>query len=155
MAAKVTMRPAIEADAHLIMERGLRPADLLECSRMSPRPVLDALHFSLVASTHSYVVERNGEIMALAGCYPTKILQGWGSPWLVTTEDAPQYWRPFLRFSRKILDQFKTSYRVLTNVVDVENTASQRWLTWLGFEVLDTPVFVRGYPFYRFGMEVD
>lgn len=151
---KVIFRHATEADVGRIIDLGLREADLIECRRMTGRPIHEALHHSWAVSLHRYAVVLNDDPVAFAGCYPLNLFEGVGSPWLITTNEAPRHWWRFLKFSRLILEIFKQDYNKLTNVVDAENKTSIKWLKWLGFNVSEEITVVRGFPFHRFEMEV-
>ena len=69
----------------------------------------------------------------------------------ILPDRLPEVAREFLPESRKWVEKINQDYLVLTNYVDVRNTAAKRWLRWLGFR------FVRivedfGYekrPFYE------
>lgn len=82
------------------------------------------------------------------------ILAGVGAPWLLGTNELEANARDFLRMSRDFKDQLLRRYSILRNFVDVRNTASIRWLEWLGFSLLD-PVEMRGYQFRLFELRAE
>jgi len=155
--ARLILREATEADVGHILRAGLREADKIEAFRMTGRDPYEALHASWALSSHRYIVELDGQPKAFAGCAPLGLLGSVGVPWLITTEDAPQHWRRFLRMSCVIMRRFVASYDRLQNRVDVDNTASIRWLKWLGFTVHENnpvPFGPGQFPFYPFELEV-
>lgn len=52
--------------------------------------------------------------------------------WCVGTDRLQDYWFPFLRQSRHILQVWANEYGTLFNAVAEFNTQHLRWLSWLG-----------------------
>jgi len=85
------------------------------------------------------------------GVIPTSLLTGGGVIWLLGTDDVKRNARGFLEVSPGCLAQIMTRYHHLHNYVDQRNTASIRWLKWMGFEFQPAQPFgPYGLPFHRF-----
>ncbi len=67
------------------------------------------------------------------------VLTRTGAPWLLGTDAVTTHYVAFLRRSVDWREQLLQRYRVLMNAVDDRNTASKRWLKWLGF-TLSEPI---------------
>ncbi len=97
----------------------------------------------------------DGVPVCVFGVGPASILSGIGSPWLLGTDDVDRHAVAFLRGSRVWLDQMLERYSRLANWVDCRNEVSIRWLSWLGFHMLEPEPFGPfALPFRRFTMEV-
>ena len=54
-------------------------------------------------------------------------------PWLLTTPAIKKVWLPFLRGSRKWVEEANQKYPLLTNAVDADYTVAINWLRFVGF----------------------
>ena len=72
-------------------------------------------------------------------------------PWLLGTDQLTSTSMALLRYSRRYVDEAKERYQQLYNYVDVDNTASVKWLGWLGFDIyVAEPVGPFGALFHYF-----
>lgn len=54
-------------------------------------------------------------------------------PWLLTSPAIESIWLPFLRGSRKWVEEMNDKYPLLTNACDAEYTKAINWLRFVGF----------------------
>jgi len=152
-AAKIEIVPARAWHVRGVARR-MREADRIEVSIGSGMSPAGALIFSLRKSDVAYTVLINGRPEIMFGAGDVNILGGVGAPWLLGTDAVERHFRQFLRRSIYWRGQLLARYPVLRNAVHDENTASVRWLRWLGF-TLSEPVDFRGHPFRLFELRAD
>ena len=72
---------------------------------------------------------------------------------MLGTIDLNFHSRKFLRESRRVVSLLAEEFPVMENYVDARNTASIRWLQWVGFSVYYPKPYGRdNLPFHRFDM---
>lgn len=91
--------------------------------------------------------------VALAGVLPRSLLGGVGAVWLLTAPEAFTNVRAFWLASKAVIAHLSHDYHRLEGHVDVEFTASHRWLKRLGFRVLDARVPFAGRLWFPFEKE--
>lgn len=129
----------------------VRQMDINELWAASLATPEQALRLGLAVSTSAYTAFVNGEIVCMFGVAPQSLISGIGVPWLIGTPLIEKYARFFARESRKHLSEMLFLYPLLSNYVDVRNTAAIRWLKWLGFSMDEpAPHGALGYSFIRF-----
>lgn len=129
----------------------MRQADRDEVWASSAKTPFEALEFSMARSDQSWTVLFDDVPAGIFGVGNLSILTGKAAPWFLATDAVDANRVAFLRASVNWRDQLLQRYEVLTNLVDDRNTASKRWLRWLGF-TLSEPVAVghAGLPFRIF-----
>jgi hypothetical protein len=127
----------------------MRQADRDEVFAASKKTPREALEYSLAKSTEAWTVLIDGRPEIMFGVGDINILAGVGAPWLLGTDAVEEHAKVFLRGSITWRNQLLSRYSTLRNFVDARNTASLRWLKWLGFRVLD-PVEMGGNQFHLF-----
>ena len=55
------------------------------------------------------------------------------APWLLTTPAIQKVWIPFLRGSRKWVEETNNKYPLLFNAVDADYKVAIKWLRFVGF----------------------
>ena len=120
--------------------------EVFAASRKTPG---QALAYSLRKSSHAWTAIVDGRPEAMFGIGDLNILAGVVAPWLLGTDAVEDNVRAFLRMSRDFKSQLLARYPVMRNFVDDRNTASIRWLRWLGATMTD-PVDIRGHQFRLF-----
>ena len=145
---KYTIAPATEGDAYIVAKY-MRDEDAAEVIAEGWSPI-DALLQSMAASREPMAWRADGEPLCLFGIAAPTILSTVGVPWILTTRNLPQHWRPFLRGSRKWIEQVRQEYALLVNCVDARYRLALDWLEWLGFEIGEPEPFGPfGLPFCR------
>ncbi|BCS53306.1 hypothetical protein GSbR_21680 [Geobacter sp. SVR] len=61
-------------------------------------------------------------------------------PWFLSTGEVSAFSKTFLKGSREVILRFHEKYDVLSNTVDSRHEVAIRWLKWLGFTILPTPL---------------
>lgn len=93
--------------------------------------------------------------VCMFGVTPYSILLGQGVPWMVGANGLRSWpaQRALLEMARPVVEAMHGTYPVLANAVHAENVSAMRWLSWLGFTLLEAvPVGVGGAlfrPFYK------
>lgn len=129
----------------------MRQADRDEIAASSGRSPLSALSYSLRNSSEAWTVLIDGRPEMMFGVGDLNILAGVGSPWLLGSDAVWRHRREFVRRSRWWIDHMLERYGVLRNAVDCRNTASIRWLKWMGCD-FSRPILLRGHEFVIFEM---
>lgn len=115
----------------------MREADALECRALGLSP-LEAVSSSVIASTDSVALVREGEVLAIAGLLLETRLLGprVAQAWVLTSRLVDTYPMSFHRAARAFLRAAALQADVLYNRVDARYVRSVRWLEQLGFVVL-------------------
>ena len=148
---KVTIIPT-EYDHLLPVAKDMREADVLEVSATGNLPY-ESLTEGFNLSSRCWTGLVDNRPAAIFGVAPMSVLGGVGSPWLLGTDTCMKVKREFLTGSKPYVEQMLGLYPRLVNYVDVRNTASIRWLKWLGFEIHEPiPFGLSGELFHPFEM---
>jgi hypothetical protein len=129
--------------------RNVRQADIDEVWSAGAITITDGLKLSLenAAVARTWLID--GVPAALGGI--TKISDGYGIIWLITTDLVERHQRRFLVEARHELARVKDYYRVLFNWVDVRNARAIKWLQRMGFSMSEPrPHGVFRKPFHYF-----
>ncbi len=144
------IEPTMPEDIADVASR-MRQADIDEVEASHGTTPLWALNMSVHHSEEPWTIWAGGERVALFGVVPTSLVMGVGLVWLLGTDAIAELYRPFLRFSRPVIEELSRGYRMIYNDVDNRNLVSARWLKWCGFKA--TKLVHRGpdrLPFTRF-----
>lgn len=126
--------------------------------RQQDRDEIEAMHGgtpelvlpqSLLLSSHAWIVEFQGEAIAVFGAAPSP-LPGVGIVWLLGTDKIAAAGRSFARKTPHYVELMQQAYPVLWNYIDTRNTVSMRWLRWGGFELKDDHLSSSGHLFHIF-----
>jgi len=129
-------------DAEILAPK-LRKQDREEVWASHGLTPMAALVTSQTNSSESHtIIAHDGEVIGMFGVVDEGAV---GIPWLLASDRLPEVAREFLPESLKWVERINQDYLVLTNYVDVRNTAARRWLKWLGFK------FVRIVEEYGYG----
>ena len=128
---KVHVRQSIQDDVDYLCDN-LRPEDRQEvlASHGSTREALQ-VGFDESEECWTIIVKDTGEIAGMYGLaqYDDTL----GVPWLLTSPAIKKVWLPFLRGSRKWVEEANNKYPLLTNAVDADYTVAINWLRFVGF----------------------
>lgn len=147
-------RPATVADAVAIVPH-LRQADIDECDALvGEGQVLEMATATVASSIIAYAWEHDGRLIGLFGC-AGNLLDDAGTPWMIGTDAIEKQGRALIRIAPRYIQQMKSLFPQLANVVDVRNRRSINWLKRMGFRFHPaTPLGPQGLPFYPFTMGV-
>lgn len=129
--------------------RRMRKADREEVFASSGKLPVEALYFSTGKSSGCWTVMFDGQPEIIFGVGSINVLGQTGAPWALGTDEVRKNYVNFLKASVDFRDQLLARYPTLRNIVDVRNTSSIRWLTWLGF-TFSQPFDLNGYKFRMF-----
>lgn len=134
----------------------LRAADAAEVFASHGLDAQSACRLSVVQSVEAWAGLADGEPVCLFGVAPVSMVGGEFSPWMLGTFSLDRHAGAFLRRNRAMVQQWRQRYPVMSNQVDARNTASIRWLRWLGFSVgPEHPAGILGLPFHPFTLRED
>jgi len=128
---KVHVRQSTQDDVEYLCDN-LRPEDREEvlASHGSTREALQ-VGFDESEECWTITVKDTGEIAGIYGL--AKYDDDVAVPWLLTTPAIKKVWLPFLRGSRKWVEEANQKYPLLTNAVDADYTVAINWLRFVGF----------------------
>lgn len=131
-----------------------RPADVAELWASSRSNPLDAMMRGMDRTVEPFVAIHDGVPVCMFGACGFSILGGMGAAWMIGSAymDKKSVQKDLLRLSIPVVEHLQDEFpNLLYNFVDARNTASIRWLRWLGFQFNDPiPYGVDGLPFLPF-----
>jgi hypothetical protein len=87
--------------------------------------------------------------MAIFGTVP--IQEGFGSIWMLGTDDIMKHPMKVLRLSKEVLRGLMEPYEMVGNMVFSENEVHVKWIKWLGFTFIRETIYgPDGNLFYEF-----
>ena len=128
---KVHVRASTQADIDYL-EHNLRDEDAEEVLA-SHGDIREALQIGFDESDEcwTFTVADTGEIAGMYGVAPWDDVSA--TPWLLTTPTIRKVWLPFLRDSRKWVEETNNKYPLLFNAVDADYKVAIKWLRFVGF----------------------
>ena len=133
----------------------MRADDVREiwCSSKS-RPLM-ALKSSFFLCPNAKTIMVDDKPAAIFGINRLSVLNDTGIPWLLGTPKLEGISYKFVKYSRIYLQKMSKDFARLENHVDARNTASIKWLRWLGFDIMEAkPYGPFEVLFHKFSMEV-
>jgi hypothetical protein len=132
----------------------LRKHDFEECSiLLDTTDSKEILKKSLESSAHTWVGVHKGNIECVFGL--GELSKSIGVPWFLSSDKFDEFKMSFGKQSKRFVKTMLTLYPTLINIIDARNTDSIHWLEWLGFYIdYHHPVYLKGYPFYQFNMNI-
>lgn len=142
---------AIPGHCETIAER-MRECDKDEVWAASHQDPHTALIEALKISTYSQTAMLDGVPCAMYGVGARNVLDDWGAPWMLATDDLQLWGLWFLKRSIRVIREMLEFHPFLFNYIDARNTTSIQWLKWLGFEISPQPEpwGMDGLPFHTF-----
>ncbi len=138
----MTYRIVPTTEDHMIeLSHTMRSADVRECWAANHYAPLDALKHSLYRTATPWTGMCSNNVMCIWGVGKVSYLSVEGIPWMLTSNLVNKHYREFLRRSPGLLKNMQKEVVVLTNMVDVRNIISIKWLKWLGFIIHDPVPF--------------
>ena len=131
------------------LAKTMREADCTEVMASHGHTPYQALINSYSVSDVCYSMIYKDEVVGMFGI--TKLDNLVGSPWLLGSNlmTHPAIVVPFLRQSKEWIARKQSKYPMLVNYVHANNTASLKWLKYLGFTFI-REVEMSDQPFYEF-----
>ena len=109
----------------------------------------------VVASVHNsekdccFAVVADGVLVCIYGCSIV------GNPWLLVTNAMDSHVLNLTRRTKRIVRMMSKRWPILSNIVDVRNKMTIRWLKTIGFTFKETIEIKPGFPVIRFEMVRD
>lgn len=127
----------------------MRQCDIDELYAVTDLSCLEAIQVS-VDNSHkdfcwSYFAD--DKLLCIAGC--TKV----GNPWLLATPDIELHGLQLTRHCLTKVRMMLNKWGKLSNIIDVRNTKTCKWLKVLGFDFKETLELRKGFPVIKFEQE--
>lgn len=134
------------------LARHMRKIDLDELEVTSDMTPLEAVEYSVKHSDPDFLMAafEDGKLLCIWGCVRCGLLSDCGVPWLLCTQDISPYMKELIQSTRHVVRMMSKRYRTLTNVIDVRNKMTIRWLKMVGFTFKTEPEYREGFPLLRF-----
>jgi len=142
----------VTRDALETVASNMRDADRIEVSYFNHTP-LEALVESVKVSQFVTVVTVDGEPVSVIGLRRLNHLSSKGVPWMLSSSTAVKHRKLFMSLTSSVINDMLSICPHLLNYVHEHNKLSIRWLTRLGFTVVDECIDVNGGKFHKFYME--
>lgn len=154
MPVKVEARAPLEEDIkELLVNLSREDRDELLIQAADPEW---AIRHSIDSSIECVAVFGDGELACITGVNRDDGLVMQATPWLLGTEAMKKYPREVLKFSRLMLERWRSQFPFMENYVDARHLRARRWLTFLGANGTLVPEYgPYKKPFYRFTFGVD
>lgn len=123
--------------------RNMRQADIEEIWASDNYTPLEALMSSWKLSKYSVVITINDEPCVMMGLVVRDMLSGNGIPWMLGTDTALKFKKKFFTEVPEVMNQMLNVCPRLYNYVHCKNTASIKWLKWIGFTLCDPEPYGR------------
>lgn len=130
----------------------MREIDKLECWAMGRSPK-EGLRLGLRTSHLCWTAMKDGWPIAMLGVASTSLMTGKGVIWLLGTDEVYRQGRALLHLGPMVFGAMLQEFRVLENVVSVQNTKAIRLLRRWGFTVDGFIEQHRGVDFVPFKLE--
>ena len=142
---KISVRKPTDHDISTLAST-LRDSDrqeLIAATYLSP---YEAIRISVDNSDPEFcwAYSAKGVLLCIAGCTKT------GNPWLLASPELRHYLYRLTKTAKASVRMMLKTYPTLTNMIDVRQTMTIRWLEILGFTLMDTLEIKPGYPLIRF-----
>ena len=140
LGGRILVREATEADGLKIAAQ-LREADRKEmwsAFRLMPEAGVTK---SIRNSERAFVVELEGEAVAVFGVMLISLIGRRGSIWLLGTDKIDRFCITFGRYTKAFVDSFLMEWESLENWVHEENRKSILWLKMAGFDIEEVKPF--------------
>lgn len=150
MAVKVTKRfPTYEDMVNLA--ENLRQVDIDEIEAVHDLEILPCIEYSVRSAAKGYCFSVFADDI-LVGIYGCSVV---GNPWLLATNEMNHHVINLTRRTKHIVRMMSERWPILSNIVDVRNKMTIRWLKTIGFTFQETIEIKPGFPVIRFEMVRD
>ena len=133
-------------DAILQLGNNLRPCDSAELTAVTDLSPLQAVQAS-VRNSHLdflWAYYADDTLLCIAGCTLS------GNPWLLATPALDDHLQHVTPEAKRQVRMMLKHWGKLSNVIDVRNRKTLRWLKALGFTLTETLAIKPGFPVIQF-----
>lgn len=127
----------------------MRPADEVECRALGSSPK-DALRRAVKASVLAWTILEDGRPMGMFGVAPASLIDGIGSPWMLSASGIERCARDILKRGPRFISAMHDDFPRLENMIALQNRGAIRLIYALGFVLEGEVVQIGGVPFRRF-----
>ncbi|MFA6051568.1 MAG: hypothetical protein WC762_03160 [Methylobacter sp.] len=147
--ASITRHLPTEQDIAYLAEN-MRQSDIEELSAVTDQSLVCAVRSSVLNSHPDYLWAYcvDGDLVLIYGCTRS------GSPWMLGTEALNQNLKELTVRTRVVVRDMLKQFPVLSNIIDVRQKKTIRWLKTIGFSFKETFEIKLGVPVIRFEMRV-
>lgn len=129
----------------------MRAADAAEVMASSGHLPLESLTNSVINSDFTTMVWIDDVPCVMFGLLRRDFTSGRGVIWMLGSHNVMKHQRELLRCTPPVIEEMLSKCSTLYNYVHDRNTASIRWLKWLGFTIEDPePGGINGELFHYF-----
>lgn len=150
MAVKVTKRFPTYDDMVNLAEN-MRQVDIDEIEAVHDLEILPCIEYSVRSAAKGYCFSVFADDI-LVGIYGCSLV---GNPWLLATNEMNHHVINLTRRTKQIVRMMSERWPILSNIVDVRNKMTIRWLKTIGFTFQETIEIKPGFPVIRFEMVRD
>ena len=145
LVVNIKVRFPTEEDAITLAEN-LRESDANELKAVTDLTHLSAIRTSISNSDPELLWSfyADDDLLCIAGCTRT------GNPWLLATPTLNKHLKSLTQSAKTGVRMMLKTYPMLTNMIDVRQTMTIRWLEAIGFTMMDTLELKQGFPLLRF-----
>ena len=144
------VRNSIKSDCFEI-SKYMRKQDVMEAWSALKYSPIEMILLSFKRSTISMTIERKGFPVAMFGIMADNLAGETAVLWMLSTDGINGIGRIFVRHSKEFIKDMFKFYPVLYGYVDLRNTVSIKFLTFLGADWGDTvPYGLENKPFRYF-----
>lgn len=149
MAVNITFQVPTEADI-IELAGALRQSDIDELNAVTDQSIIDAVRTSVSNSHPDYcwAYHVDGVLVLIYGCSRS------GSPWMLGTDELNKHLKQLTVRTRVVVCDMLKQWPLLSNVIDVRQKKTIRWLKTIGFQFKETLEIKPGFPVIRFEMSV-
>ena len=151
--AKITMRLPTDQDIIELADT-LRQSDRDELAVVCCYSAREAVLKSVLATDPDFLfaAHAGGTLLCIGGASSPSLLSPVAVPWLLATDEMNKYTQRLTKDAKRGVRMMLDKWPILTNVIDVRNTMTIRWLKAIGFEFKETFAVRDNLPVIRFEM---
>lgn len=101
----------------------------------APQEVLDLHKDCIPKSSVIWLGLADGVEAVATGLIPATVFSTEAYLWMIHTKLCEQHPIPFIRWSRKVIDEALDLFPSIVGLVHYDNASGQRWLEWLGAKI--------------------
>jgi hypothetical protein len=145
--ANITCRLPTEDDI-VELAKAMRQSDRDELSAVTDQSILCSVRASVLNSHQDYLwaYHVDGVLVLIYGCTRS------GSPWMLGTDELNKHIKELTVRTKLVVRMMLEQWPILSNVIDVRQKMTIRWLKTIGFQFKETFEIKPGFPVIRFEM---
>lgn len=144
---RITRRIPTEDDIIELAE-AMRQSDIDELHAVTDMSIICAIRASVINSHQDYLwaYHVDGVLVLICGCTRS------GNPWMLGAGELNKHLKELTVRTRVAVRMMLAQWPILSNVIDVRQKMTIRWLKAIGFSFKETFEIKPGFPVIRFEM---